>query len=296
MAYAGICQQDNLQPHSDPYFSQRSITDISNTVTATRAPINDIQTVSLRGFDTDGESFTLSFDGRRPRRSCAAPTTPSPASTPRSRPSPASGPSTVRGFGQRTEHHGRSTTPASRCASPARRTPAPTSPALGFAPASGDVTGFVGETAQGGPQRNGGSHRDAHAATTPPSVTAPATKTIPIRTPFALTGPATDPDGDPLVYIWEQNDRGGAAGTALGSQTKIDGPLFRIFGQYAPVTPAGALQIESPGENLATSNPTRVFPDMAQILANNTNADDGHLPADAAQAGHRRRDQRAGAR
>ena len=112
-----------------------------------------------------------------------------------------------------------------------------------------------------------------------PVVTAPETKTIPLRTPFALTGSATDADGDPLVYIWEQNDRGGAAGTALGSQTKVDGPLFRIFGAYAPVTPAGTLQINSPGENLATSKPTRVFPDMEQVLANNTNALTGTCPA-----------------
>ena len=64
----------------------------------------------------------------------------------------------------------------------------------------------------------------------------------------------------------------------LGSQVKPDGALFRIFGSYAPVTPAGTLEIESPGENLAGSNPTRVFPDMAQIADGNTNAATGTCP------------------
>ena len=36
--------------------------------------------------------------------------------------------------------------------------------------------------------------------------------------------------------MWEQNDRGGAAGTALVNNTKTDGPLFRQFGTAANVS------------------------------------------------------------
>ena len=68
-------------------------------------------------------------------------------------------------------------------------------------------------------------------------------------------------------------------GTGLVNHTKLNGPLFRVFGTYANVTPAGTVQIHSPGENLANGNPSRTFPDMDQILANNTNADTGTCPA-----------------
>jgi hypothetical protein len=112
--------------------------------------------------------------------------------------------------------------------------------------------------------------------------------TIPYRTPFALTGSSTDADGDTPTYMWEQFDRGRDSvigGTALVDQNKTNGPLFREFGTaldagaydvhaYGSCTPGG----NNNGENCAGTDPTRVFPDMAQILADNTDAATGTCP------------------
>jgi hypothetical protein len=77
-----------------------------------------------------------------------------------------------------------------------------------------------------------------------------ANYTIPISTPFVLTGSATDADGDPITYCWEQNDAGGAGSTGASSvafPTKPNGPNWLSF---------------SP-----TTSPSRLCPRLSTILA-----------------------------
>jgi len=63
----------------------------------------------------------------------------------------------------------------------------------------------------------------------PPIINAGADYTIPISTPFVLTGTGSDSEGNSITYTWEQFD---SAITTFGSNsiaypTKPDGPMFR---------------------------------------------------------------------
>ncbi|HEX4492814.1 MAG TPA: M12 family metallo-peptidase [Acidimicrobiia bacterium] len=178
---------------------------------------------------------------------------------------------------------------------------------LSVANASAGASGFVGKTAWGGPANNGGYSTEP-TGNTPPVTRAPKGYTIPYRTPFSLTGHATDADGDTVTYMWEQNDPG--TGTPLADPEKTNGALFRQFGTrldtaaydphaYGSCAPMGKEQAsgqrrttqprraepsehatvgDDNGENCVTTNPTRVFPDMAQVLAGNTDAATGRCP------------------
>ena len=79
-----------------------------------------------------------------------------------------------------------------------------------------------------------------------PSVTTSAAFTIPGQTPFTLTATGSDADSDPLTYIWEEYDLGGANAEGVLDPTVTAGPIFRSFD---PV-----------------SDPSRTFPSWRYIL------------------------------
>lgn len=281
MAYAGICGQDNLQEHSDPYFSFHTIDEVTTYTEATDYTNIEVQTVSLRDFGS-GDTLTVSSD--------AAANVPVAAYTPagiEAAVETATGADvSIAEWG--FDEFGLDDTPHAPDDSGFQVifNEAPTvlgatggdtdQPAITVSVSGG--SGFVGETAQGGPDLSEGSDQRA-TDNISPLVSAPADRTIPVRTPFALTGTGTDADGDALTYLWEQADYG--SGTRLPDNTKLNGPLFRMFGTAALVSDEDSLKTPAPGINIADGNPTRVFPDMAQVLAGNTNAATGDCPPPA---------------
>lgn len=81
-----------------------------------------------------------------------------------------------------------------------------------------------------------------------PVVNAGTNYTIPISTPFKLTGSATDANSDFITYSWEQIDRGAASGANPTNTALVTGPLFRSF--------------------QPTSSPSRYFPRLVDVVTN----------------------------
>jgi hypothetical protein len=258
MSLAGRCGAEDLQPHADPYFSTVSQDQIATYVNGGSefvppdATAAEVQSVALRDFGS-GDSFRLSFDGAQTAviehgvnytasdiRSAVLATIPSAAL------------SKVRAFwnsGLTIDERGFEMTFASFT-----NVVNPT-----VVPVSGSFTAIVNDLDEGGLQRLGGT--PTATANRSPVVSVPPSRTIPMRTPFALTGSATDADGDALTFQWQQINLGG--GVALAAPAKTGGPLFRM---------------ETP-----TVSPTRSFPDLAQVLVDNTTAATGTCPAGPAQ-------------
>jgi len=106
-----------------------------------------------------------------------------------------------------------------------------------------------------------------------PVVNAVSNYSIPINTPFTLTGSATDANGDALTYSWEQIDVGGAF-----SDWNLPTGAAPLFRSFAP-----------------TTSGSRSFPSMTD-LANNTTTIGEILPSYARDINFRltARDNRSG--
>ncbi|MBJ7357695.1 reprolysin-like metallopeptidase [Nocardioides sp.] len=260
MGAAGTCGADDLQSHADPWFSTVSQDEIGSYVRGEGAVPEDalaaeVQSVALRGFD-GSDSFRLSFGGAETAvitrgvnyteagiKAAVLAAVPA-AIISKVRPFWQLGTFDDRGFELTFASYQDVVEPA-------------------VVPVAGTFTAAVNDIDAGGLQLPGGF------TSTPgnhnPVVSPPPGRTIPVRTPFALTGSATDADGDPLVHQWQQTDLGGLDGRALADPAKTDGPLFRTL----PPTGSG----------------TRVFPDLAQVVAGHTNAETGTCSTAAAAGG-----------
>jgi hypothetical protein len=279
MAYAGICGSDDLQPHSDPYFSAISYQETQAYTSSKLAKLDEVQTASFYDFGAH-DSFTVNYKGT----DSATITNGDNYTVAGIQQAiedilPKGGTVAVAAFGGSgsLSNAGFQVTFGGTLGDSPVDKLALTNTSPGF-------TGFVGVTTRGGVAPYNRGFKRIQTGNQPPSAVVPeGSFTIPYQTPFALTGKGTDQDGDTVTYLWEQFDSGDANGTGLVDNDKTNGPLFREFGtaldgdQYDPhaygTTPC------SNGENCANTDPTRVFPDLPQILANNTNAESGTCPA-----------------
>ena len=269
MGYAGICGADDLQAHSDPVFS--AVTRDAVDAFVRDLPFASLEWQSVAFSQLDGaDSFRLQFgatqtspitrgstytaDGVKAAVLAALPG----GTVLQVKPFFFDGSFDDRGFTLFFLAYG----------GVIADVPEPT-----VVPVSGSFTSSANDIDAGNPSATSGGTASA-TGNHNPTVTAPADATIPVRTPFTLAGSATDSDGDALGYVWEQTDLSGSgSGVGLGTEPKASGPLFRVFGT------SSSTFANSPDAGGAT----RSFPDLAQVVVGNTNADAGACAAGPAR-------------
>ena len=96
-----------------------------------------------------------------------------------------------------------------------------------------------------------------------PVVTTSSTVTIPLNTPFSLTGSATDSDNDPLTYTWEQYNLATVSDRARLGNTANTSGISAVNSTTAPLF-----------RTTQTTDGTRSFPDIAYVLNDANNPPD----------------------
>lgn len=269
MGYPGLCAWDNVQADREQYFSQHSVAQFRATATQDRSPLSSAQHIAFRDFGP-GDHYRLTYGGNASSRIRLEDHTAAGVKA------------AIEGIAGWPDGAEVNVTWADddHLLIEFAGTLAGVEPEMLGAT---DVKGtelIIGERVAGGPQTHGG--RLVTTSNHHPVVSVPTGVVIPARTPFQLTAAASDSDGDPLTFMWEQMDGSENGSSSFDNENRTRGPLFTPFGLQSHQPPPTVMYPETDETVLVghpSDSPTRSFPDLAQLVLDNTNAQTGTCPS-----------------